>query len=64
MGRDHDCGADRCDRTDVHEHNLSDYPCDVEGCDEAYPHELLREKHYVDEHPEFVTPPETGFTEA
>lgn len=38
----------------THGHELDDYPCKEEGCEEAYPHPLLREKHVLMEHPERV----------
>lgn len=34
--------------------NLDDYPCPVEGCDNAYPHSLLTDKHVVDEHEQWL----------
>lgn len=56
----YDCGAERCDRDDRHEHNLDDHECDE--CEEAYPHSVLLEKHIVDDHPETVKvdPPSAG----
>jgi len=29
---------------------IDEYDCPVEGCDKAYPHSLLTDKHVVDEH--------------
>ena len=52
----YDCGAQRCDRDDYHEHNLDDHPCPVDGCEKAYPHVLLKDKHLVDEHPTYIDP--------
>jgi hypothetical protein len=63
MGRnDYDCGTYGCTRTDYHEHNLDDHECPVDGCDSAYPHALLKDKHLVDEHPEYVNPDNKGAT--
>jgi hypothetical protein len=34
--------------------DLDEHECPVEGCDEAYPHSLLTDKHVVDDHPQWL----------
>lgn len=34
--------------------NIDDHSCPVDGCEKAYPHSLLTDKHVVDDHPEWL----------
>jgi hypothetical protein len=34
--------------------DIDEHDCIVDGCTKAYPHTLLRDKHIVDEHEQYL----------